>query len=413
MTLIMYPLKARIFVSSGVENRQHPGDLMSGKPKGDSSDSTNPTSQNDAEQTRATLSEHSVDLMLDRKIPSIPKSNDSASSMSNDAATYPIPPDWIRSTFKRDPAKPTAVFLDDFRESTDIKVRGEVGYSHGELSSRIAEANGFNVDRLQIGLVKRGFMDLPGGLKQINDSVDSGKVQLKPGDVVNISLGVDVKFDQVSKMLGIQITPENIREKRDEIFKIARQKLDDKQGTPNERGLMKQMIDCTEQIQKLQERGITVVAAGGNKGPDHLNFALIAANKQYAATTPDGKIAAYSANNSLTESGTGEIHLMSMRTNPFDPTPIENQQGSYRVQGTNAHLPADELGGFLEFTPVQFNNTKLVRQLMSPQTILENGEFEAPDPAAWINGSEATMVQGTSFVNVFKLTEEVKKKKDE
>lgn len=378
---------------------------MSASDKVEKTERLEPGANREAESSRTALSEHSAELM--RETPKMP--GGSGDDGAADQAVYPKGAELLPPKSPHKDSQPTAIVLDDFNSATEVEFKNGEGLSHGELSSRIAELNGFNVDRIQIGSLKRGFKDLPGGLEQINTAIDSGQIQLTDKNVVNVSLGVNLSFDEAGKMLGMELTPENLKSKREDIYKAAQDKLDSPDSDASTRGYLKQMLECTEQIHKLQERGIEVVAAGGNDGPDQFNFAMIAADKHYGATTRDGDVAHYSANNSMTEFGRGDVDFFSIPVNVLDPKPISEQTGTYRLDGSNARLPADEVGGFLEFTPLNVKNAEAVKTMTSKDSVAESGELIPAGTDTIVTGSEAVSMQGTSFVNVFNLPNEIQR----
>ena len=144
------------------------------------------------------------------------------------------------------------------------------------------------------------------------------------------------------------------------------------------------------------------MASGGNRGPDSFNFGLLAADHHYAATTAGGELADYSANNSMTTTaGRGDVNVMAMPISALDPTPLSEQQGTYRLAGSNVHFPSAEFGGFLEFTP-----------LRNPHELPQSG-LTAPNAESWTQGTEVMASSGTSFVNLFKLPEELRPTNEE
>jgi len=202
--------------------------------------------------------------------------------------------------------KNNVLVLDDYRVS-DILLKGEHGISHGELSARLAEENGLNVTRMQVGLLKGNVMDIAGALKDIDKGMSDGTIDLKKGDVNNVSLGLEKSFKDISKMVGFPVTAENIRDERTHVLEAMRDNSNSNHFSRNDRAFMRQVLSFTDGIEKLQAHGLKVVTAAGNKGADHLNVGMLAADKQYSALDVDGKIADYSGNNSLTEAGRGQI----------------------------------------------------------------------------------------------------------
>lgn len=100
---------------------------------------------------------------------------------------------------------------------TKGKKQTETGFTHGEFSARLAEANGFNAIRVQQnGMEGKEISDFSKSLNGIADQIDSGKLKLGKGDVINVNLGqLDPSFEQINKLLGSNkdntITPENVK----------------------------------------------------------------------------------------------------------------------------------------------------------------------------------------------------------
>lgn len=334
----------------------------------------------------------------------------------------------------------TVIVLDDYRDTNMILNNGK-GFSHGELSARMAEENGFNVVRMQIGRFEGGRYDLPNSLSALNKAIDDGAVKAGKGDVVNMSFELGQTFVDASKMLGIKITPENLRDKREEILDIMRVKSVDKVHTPKkDRELMLSVLAIDDGVKQLQAKGLEVVVAGGNNGKNQFNLGFLSADKQYSALQPDGKIEPWSANNSLTTPGLGEVEFYSMPVNAYDKTPIAQQQGKYRVGGTNVFLPAEEFSG--AFVPAIPENRDVLQMMLFDKSTISGGltgfdknaktpplisrfegsaftpldakaigmpiqptELSEFNPASWTVGINVLTAKGTSFVNVFKLKE--------
>jgi hypothetical protein len=197
----------------------------------------------------------------------------------------------------------------------------------------------------------------------------------------------------------MEITPENVKEKRAEMLEAMRVRSNSKEISPNDRAFLKQALSINDEVIKLQERGIKVLTAAGNDGPGAFNIGMLTADKQYSATDPDGKTSSYSAKNSLTTDGPGNVDFYAMPVNIFDSKPFEQQTGHYRVGGTNIFLDAKDFGGFLDTTKPNIGTT---RMLMSACPGM-NVPLEMPNPDVLRTGSLTLSVQGTSFVNGYRL----------
>jgi hypothetical protein len=294
--------------------------------------------------------------------------------------------------------------LDDFRVD-EMNLHEGHGFSHGELSSRMAEEHGFNVYRLQVGSRSNGTMDIPAALKDLDKAIEDGTVKLAKGDFVNMSLALDTTFAKAQKMLGMEITPENLRERRGEILDAMKAKVADEATPDKDRKFLRHALAINEGIQKLQDRGITFLTAEGNDGPQQFNIGALNADRHYAALTADGQPADYSARNSQTTDGRGDIDLLAKPVDALDPTPFAQQTGTYRLDGDTAHISAKDFGGMLEINPSIHSNQILISDEV-------NVPLEPINQKAWIDGTPAFHEQGTSFVNVYELPKELDKSED-
>lgn len=377
-------------------------------------------------------------LRTDTDVPRVPKTDETETRPRKAKEGMEAEAKFLPSRNATKPGQTTVIVLDDYRQSDMIVNQGK-GFSHGELSARMAEENGFNTVRLQIGLRADGHYDLVNSLGKLCQSIDDGSLKVKKGDIVNLSFDLAKTFESASKMLGIQVTRENLHEKRGEILDIMRAKSVDHSTPKRDREFMRTVLAIDEGVKNLQERGLTVVAAAGNAGKNSFNIGFLSADKHFSALDPDGRKASYSADNSMTTPGLGEVNIYSLPVNMFDSTPFSEQKGTYRVGGTNIYLPAEEFAG--NFNPVTkdpevlrmmlFHNTTIggglsgfTRDTGAPPRIsrFEGSAFTPIDagatglpikpaylaefnPASWTLGTNVLSVKGTSFVNIFKLKE--------
>jgi hypothetical protein len=326
------------------------------------------------------------------------------------------PAEYLPNSRPFDESKRTVLVLDDYRE-TEMFMRGDKGFSHGELNARLTEENGFNAVRMQVGFNKPGYFDIENSLKTVNAGIEDGSLPLGNGDIINISLGLNKTFTEASKVLGIDINAENLLEKRTEILQAMREKSLDHDVPRKTRDWLRQMVGINDQIEALQERGIIVATAEGNKGSDNFNLGLLAADKHYSSLNADGTVADYAAHNSLTTDAQAEINFYARPLDLFDPTPFEQQTGTYKLQGSNIKLPATEFGGFIE-EPAP--NGDLATQIMyAPASIYATNDGAAavsnpteiplqplPDDDSRIQGYLAFSERGSSFANAFGIPAE-------
>ena len=231
--------------------------------------------------------------------------------------------------------------LDDYRHVV-VPLKDGHGFSHGELSARINEENGLNVRRFQIDVMKDGVVeDIAKSLNTMADLIDKGELKIADGDVLNLSFGVTTSYADASKLLNMDIHPNNVAEKRGEIL----EKLEAASKSFQDDAFIQEAANINRGIQELQKRGLKVISAAGNNGPDSINLGLLAADKQYSALDSSGQLASYSGKNDFTTDGRGQVDFRYTPVSPTDPTSISEQSGYYTVDGTNVKLPADEFGG--------------------------------------------------------------------
>lgn len=356
-----------------------------------------------------TLSDLSLDLLLAGKndkrrsaLPKTPATTDGTTATTSPpkdrtAAATVIPPRLAHLD-----GVPTIVVPDAYGTNI-LMLSGERGFSHGELSARMAEEKGFNVLRIEVARTASGEPDATTTLQQLNKALDAGQVQLKEGDTINLSMEYSTTFAYVNKLLGLDIDAQNVRERRGEILSAAKAKLDDPTVNKMNREFLRTIVTLNEEIAKLQARGLKVVAAGGNNGPMQFNIGMMNADAQYAAVRRDGTFEPYSARNSLTTvTGQGEVSFYAMPMRALDPTPIASQSGVYRLGGTNIFLSTSEFGPLQ--APVL--DTRIASRLLFDETKIDAGTHPAfaltgPNIDSWVKGNLTGTVDGTSFVNIF------------
>lgn len=338
------------------------------------------------------------------------------------------------------PEQPTVAFIDDFKYNV-LSFKGAHGFSHGELSARLAEENNpnANVMRFQINRDKTGAIRMDHALAELDKAIEEGQVKLGKGDFLNLSFGLTSRFDATSDLLKMEITPENVAEKREEILAAMKAALSRDDISSERRTFLEDAIGINEGIKKLQERGIKVIGAAGNDGPEYLNTGFIFVDKMYSALTRGGELADYSGKNSLTTDGRGQIDFYYQAIDLIDKESIKKQSGSYALDGSSVVLPAKEFGGLLTKTAsrnVAFGLLTSIEQtgtLPKPFSKLNDGGYgtsfngysrfdlnkglvlnftrlEAhsivPDFKTW-RRAKGPDAHGSSYVNVFMLPKEI------
>ncbi|MBX9721053.1 MAG: hypothetical protein K2X81_06650 [Candidatus Obscuribacterales bacterium] len=272
------------------------------------------------------------------------------------------PPYIQRESSYTRPENPTVAVLDPFGDRALLTLNGAHGLGHGEVSARLAFENGYNVLRLQTNDNRNEFnrWDLSKPLKQLITDIDSGKLNLGKGDVLNLSLGQhpDPNFKTVSDMLGMNINGQNLAENKNRIIEKMRELAADPKADADVRNRCSIAVDTIDAINKIKERGIEVVHAAGNDNAngtgEHVSLEFLTVNHELSALRPTGEVAQYSANHNMTTPVLGQVDARYVPFNPLDPTPAAQQQGRYFIDGSNVSLPASEFGG-LNLAGTYFN----------------------------------------------------------
>lgn len=206
-----------------------------------------------------------------------------------------------------DHLRPTAVILDKF--SFSIFTRGEGSFvSHGCISADAAQQAGYNV--IRVSEISPGrFLHLEHALPELVERIRDYTVPIGEGDVLNISAVKSVPFDGISNILNLSITRENLREMVPAILSRMQEISGDSNELPAVREFFRRQLVSNLAVESIKRRRVEVIAAGGNDGPDWFNIALLTASTQLSASGADGKIALWSADNSLTTPAIGDFEV--------------------------------------------------------------------------------------------------------
>lgn len=208
---------------------------------------------------------------------------------------------------------PTAVIFDKFCHpivSPRPEFKGII--SHGRVSADAAERNGYNV--IRVAEKSPGLqLHLDQALPELIAFIDEGIVPIGRGDVLNISAVKSIPFTTASKLLSMTITAGNLSDLVPVILqRMEEVTLDLKQPAPVKEFFRRQ-LGSNRAVQQIRNRNVEVIVAGGNDGPDWFNVALLTATTQLSAKDAHGRIASWSANNSLTTPATGEFEIVCQR----------------------------------------------------------------------------------------------------
>jgi hypothetical protein len=341
----------------------------------------------------------------------------------------------LNDTSKLDPNKPTVLFLDEFRKSAPslrsdpkdkslvvsqgteiavndvstapnqgVKKQTETGFTHGEFSARLAEANGFNAIRVQQnGMEDKGITDFSKSLNGIADQIDSGKLKLGKGDVINVSLGqLDPSFEQINKLLGSDkdntITPENVKNPKtqkdilDRLGKVA--------ADPNQHQVLRDwskiLVETNQAIQRLQGKGIEVLHSAANEGKDTFSLEFLSANHELASAEPTtGKPDSFAPEHSRTTPANGVYPIR------FQPgTEMGGgREGKYTVEGTGVTFRGEEFGNLNMQQTVSIAGQTIHSDAKAKEIFEKNIGRQSP-PRNNDNGYLVAVAAGNSFANI-------------
>ncbi|MCA9793412.1 MAG: hypothetical protein KC910_16495 [Candidatus Eremiobacteraeota bacterium] len=205
-----------------------------------------------------------------------------------DTATNP-------SAEPRKDSDPRKVFVLDRFNDKEVDIDGDkkADAAHGEVIARGLQNEGFDVDRVQ----QTG--QVGSDLSNLADSFDNGSRSFRQGDVVNVSSGRadDPTFKELSGIVGFPVTPDNIASQRGQIFDAL------KKQPPDSR--TQDWLKTNDAIERMQGKGLEVVHAAGNAGPDRVSVGFLNANHQLSATDARGQVQPWSANSSVTKPAQG------------------------------------------------------------------------------------------------------------
>lgn len=255
-----------------------------------------------------------------------------------------------------DPSKRNALVLDYF----DNRATALHQESHGEFIDKGLRTDNFNVFTATPGNEElagtSGHADFGRLFDAVNAKVDSGELPLKQGDIVTASFGDiakkdgnggvkggDPTFKEASDLLKMNLNPSNIKENTPEIIRrlgLVADGKDPQSGlpTPTDANKMEQArfaLHTDEAIKKLQEKGISVVHAAGNDGPEKVSLGFLAAKFRLSSNRPDGQPDAFSAHDDATKPANGVLPIRAISPGRFnDPTPFDQQKELLQIGDT-------------------------------------------------------------------------------
>lgn len=273
--------------------------------------------------------------------------------IANSDSNVPLKPSFeiVGPTDNLDPQKPTVAYLDNFTKdwpaaNLDGEKNENAKISHGEFSAMAAEKNGFNALRLELSTNRAKDIDFAKAIDDVGKAIDDGKLPLGKGDVLNISAGNnDPTFAEASKILGFQVTPENLKEMRPKILERLDQLSKDPNQTDKDRERFKRVVDTNAAIDRMQARGIEVMQSAGNEGPGKFSWDFMNAKHQLSAVKPDGTPESFSANHSLSTPTQANFDIHYNKYDMHSAQPLDQQKGPGTYTIGDMKFSADKLGG--------------------------------------------------------------------
>ena len=192
--------------------------------------------------------------------------------------------------------------IDEFRKNgvkIDLDNIGDI--PHGFVTSRIIE-DGLPNANVYKKNIKNPFFE---NNNYIKDSIAKPILkEMRAGkryDAVNLSLGFDINFDRLSKLMGEEITPENIASKRRKVKDFL---LKNPEAVADKRVFVfklrsKEVMPLIDCMDSLSAKGTKVYVSAGNSGKNTLNLLSLIDNSVSVGALKDGEKSVVSGNNSL------------------------------------------------------------------------------------------------------------------
>lgn len=183
-----------------------------------------------------------------------------------------------------DSVSPKIAVIDDYSKNT-IKIDSDkiADMSHGKVVESFIEAGLPNAQITQMSTT----ID-ESSVKNALDYILNGQEKY---DAVNLSKSSDITFKDLSRFIGIKVTPKNVLQNKDEIKKrlFASNHKD-----------AEYIKDIVNSLEKLSKEGTKIYIAAGNKGNKNFNLYTLADGANIVgATKKYGEIAPFSASNML------------------------------------------------------------------------------------------------------------------
>jgi len=245
-----------------------------------------------------------------------------------------------------DRRRPTVAFLDVF-STTEVSnptyLDGKKNpLSHGATSALAVEQRGYNVLKLHLKDDQlKDVESFPKALTELASGIENGRLRLGKGDAINLSLYYYVgEYRYMSRLLGMEIRPDNISERRQEILKRECSAIEDVSPLNPARKDLQILCQINHAIDRIKKTGVEVVSIAGNSGRDKFNFGFLASDTVLSAVNSAGAVYPWSGTNAFTTPAVGSYRVTYERQNLFSGEPLTEQVGVYRLAGTQVQYNA-------------------------------------------------------------------------
>ncbi len=314
---------------------------------------------------------------------------------------------WVKKLADKapiDPKRPTVAFFDSFSTfpgGTDYPKIDDL--PHGFPSAAAAEQHNYNVLRLERGANDTGYPDFGKTLTNIADAIDNGKLPLGKGDVLNLSWNNVLEFgagnaptyENANKILGMNLTPENLAKNIPEILKRMKQIADGHSPMSAQFATtMKQMLQANAAIDRIQKHGVEVVNSAGDGGPQQIDLTFLKAKTHLSGTDESGQRMWGSPQDSTDKSALSVYPIFYDKPDPAHPN--QYPAGSYRLGNTDVRLDANDFGGVPKDPHYYFKDAN---GLYEPVPTSGNWP-DVPKGPFSISKDPLGVAEGTSYSNI-------------
>lgn len=186
----------------------------------------------------------------------------------------------------------TVALVDDFSNTIPIGISSELSLSeiHGNIGKRFLEEGlpkGSKIETFNTNIANdnvNSFDEIDKALNKILENMKKGKKY----DAIDLPAADYISFENLSKLLGKNITSQNVAEYKKEIRKLMFNKFSIEEGK------------VLKKLDEISDRGVPIYTAAGNEGKDFFNmFSLANKINVVGALDKDGQKTQFSADNKL------------------------------------------------------------------------------------------------------------------